>query len=659
MRMWLAAGCAFAILVGAPVGAQVSGSPGPNPLYQAIRINDLARLAMLVKTNGDANARSDFDNTPLMAAATAGSVDAMSLLIDKGADVNAQNAFGTTALIMSATELPKVKLLLERGATVNAASKQGRTALFVAAMSDRSADIVGLLLAKGADVKAKDVFQNTILTAAATGDDAATLGIVLDAGVDVNAVGVNGVTPLMIAAYHRDLAAVRLLLSKGANVNAVAKAPLLLQGPDPKSGPVGLSSVTALLGAVAGGPVDLVKALLDAGADVNATDGRGMTPLMLASARTAQDGGVIRLLLERGANVAVQSKAGETAADWARKAGVPTAMELLHVARTQLPVPAPTAPTKVDVKLAAERGLALLESSSHKFFEASGCVSCHHQNAAGLAAGEARARGLRVNPQATMARIDMLKSGPPPALLLERMDIGVPEVFASAATALAAENVPPNPVTDMIAANIAATQAADGSWHLLNGIGDRPPTSEGSITRVALCVRTLKVYGPPARAAEIDARIAKARQWLLAAAPVTAEDRNMQLLGLHWSGAGADATKRLVAPILAAQQADGGWRQHDNLPTDAYATGQSLYALAAAGGVSPADAAYRNGVQYLLATQADNGSWHVTSRAPKFQAYFNSGFPYSGDQWISAWATGWATMALAQAVPAPAAQVGR
>jgi hypothetical protein len=46
----------------------------------------------------------------------------------------------------------------------------------------------------------------------------------------------------------------------------------------------------------------------------------------------------------------------------------------------------------------------------------------------------------------------------------------------------------------------------------------------------------------------------------------------------------------------------------------------------------------------------------VPSRSPKFQAYFNSGFPYAGDQWISAWATGWATMALAQAVPAASAR---
>jgi len=65
------------------------------------------------------------------------------------------------------------------------------------------------------------------------------------------------------------------------------------------------------------------------------------------------------------------------------------------------------------------------------------------------------------------------------------------------------------------------------------------------------------------------------------------------------------------------------------------------------------------GVNFLLATQAANGSWRVTSRSPKFQAYFNSGFPYSGDQWISAWATGWATMALAQAAPTAATRVSQ
>jgi len=51
-------------------------------------------------------------------------------------------------------------------------------------------------------------------------------------------------------------------------------------------------------------------------------------------------------------------------------------------------------------------------------------------------------------------------------------------------------------------------------------------------------------------------------------------------------------------------------------------------------------------VRYLLTTQLDDGSWHVRSRAPKFQPYFESGFPHGQDQWISSAATAWASMAL-------------
>jgi hypothetical protein len=149
-------------------------------------------------------------------------------------------------------------------------------------------------------------------------------------------------------------------------------------------------------------------------------------------------------------------------------------------------------------------------------------------------------------------------------------------------------------------------------------------------------------------------RIASARAWLTHAPTVTAEDRNMQLLGLAWAGASAASLTSYASGIHAAQDADGGWRQRDGLGTDAYATGESLYALAKGGGVSPSDPPYQRGVRYLLTTQrASDGSWHVASRSPKFQAYFQSGFPYAGDQWISQWATGWASMALAQAIDQP------
>jgi ankyrin repeat protein len=655
MTRFLASCAAATLLITTTTTAAPQPPAGPGAdRYQAIRTNDVARLKTLIATPEDANARGPMGSTPLMDAAVAGSVEAMAFLLAKGADVDAQNPFGTTALMMSATDLAKVRLLLDHGAHANSVSKQGRTALFIAAMSEPSAAIVKLLIAKGADVRAADAFQNTILTAAAYGNDLATIRLMLDAGIDVNAAGVTGVTPLLGAAYHGNLDATRLLISKGARANAVAAMPTLFPLTDPKSGPIALTGITPLLAAASGGSADLVKALLDAGADLNARDGRGMTPLMLAVATNHQQPAVIRLLLARGADTAVQSKAGETAADWARKLAAPAGLELLHVSRPQRPIAGVAVPAAaaVDVKTAAERGLALLETSSQKFFEGSGCVSCHHQNATGMAAGEARTRGIRFDPTASRARVEMLKDGPPLPLLLERMDLNVPEIFASTLVALAAENVPPNPATDIIAADLAATQASDGSWHILNGVGDRPPSAEGAITRTALAVRSLQAYGAPGRGAEMQARIAAARRWLSSAKPLTAEDRNMQLLGLRWADADASTLKTLSVAILAQQQPDGAWRQHDGVATDAYATGQSLYALAKGGGIAAADAAYRRGVAYLLATQNANGSWRVTSRAPKFQAFFNSGFPYGGDQWISAWATGWATMALAQAVPA-------
>jgi hypothetical protein len=67
-------------------------------------------------------------------------------------------------------------------------------------------------------------------------------------------------------------------------------------------------------------------------------------------------------------------------------------------------------------------------------------------------------------------------------------------------------------------------------------------------------------------------------------------------------------------------------------------------------GVPANDEVYRRGVGYLLKTQLEDGSWHVASRAPKFQPYFQSGFPHDHDQWISAAATAWSAMALSYAV---------
>jgi squalene cyclase len=83
------------------------------------------------------------------------------------------------------------------------------------------------------------------------------------------------------------------------------------------------------------------------------------------------------------------------------------------------------------------------------------------------------------------------------------------------------------------------------------------------------------------------------------------------------------------------------------MTSDAYATGLAMYALRESGALTASDAAIQKGARYLLSTQRSDGSWYVRSRSPKFQPYFEGGFPYGHDQWISSMATGWATAALA------------
>ena len=102
-----------------------------------------------------------------------------------------------------------------------------------------------------------------------------------------------------------------------------------------------------------------------------------------------------------------------------------------------------------------------------------------------------------------------------------------------------------------------------------------------------------------------------------------------------------------AAELLKRQNADGGWSQIPTLPSDAYATGQALYALRESGVLKPSSPAYKKGAQFLIDTQYPDGSWFVRSRANPFQPYFETGFPFGDHQWISAAASNWAALALA------------
>ncbi len=639
------------LVLSTTIAAQDAGTSS-DAFYAVIRDNDLISLQAMLKAGANPNVPDPRGGaTPLMHAAVVGSVDAMKLLLDNGADVNAANATGATALMWTATDVEKVRLLLARGADARAVSQRGRTALHLAARSDGSSAIVRLLIGAGADPKAVDTFKWTVLHAATLGDDADTVRLIVDAGADVNAVDFAGFTALINAGANRNLPVVTLLLSKGADVNARSGDGSFQKV---KAGPIALGNFTPLTAAVALAAPELIKTLLDAGANVNVADVRGMTPLMLAVATDRQNADVIRMLIARGADVNAKSLVGETALDWARKSGSPVAIALMTRAgavETMHQAVAVPAPAHADLRVSVERSIALLRKASVVAAANGGCASCHSHNVVDTLERVAVKKGLTGDEKMTAQRQTLTKAPYfSPANLFERLDpAGSPITTVFALTALANSGYAPDRTTDMVAAHLASQQARNGRWFMSTVA--RPPIGEGPIAVTAYAIRALKVYAPPGRQADMDERIARASAWLASEKPVTSEDRNMQLLGSLWAGRDAAERARLAKAILAKQRPDGGWGQTDHLQSDAYATGVSLFALSEAGGLGPNHAAYRRGVAFLLSTQRPDGSWYVKSRAVKFQPFFDGGFPYGHDQWISSMATGWAAAALAAALP--------
>jgi len=267
--------------------------------------------------------------------------------------------------------------------------------------------------------------------------------------------------------------------------------------------------------------------------------------------------------------------------------------------------------------------------------------------------GAARKAGVRVDEAAAEEQLKVVKTQWMGAQepLLQRLDPpGASDTLSFSLLGLAAVDYPGDAITDALVLNFAAEQTLDGSW--CYGAIARSPISEGCIARAAIGARLLQLYGPPGMKVEFDRRIARARNYLLEAPTKTTDDLAMRLLGLKWVAAEKEAIGSAAKALLQQQRNDGGWAGNRYLASDAYSTAEAVYALGQSGAVAAAgDAGHRRGIEFLLKTQQADGSWHVKSRAVKFQPYFQSGFPYDHDQWISATATALATVALGNTLP--------
>lgn len=274
--------------------------------------------------------------TPLLYAARAGCLACVSTMVEAGADVDRPNPDGMTPMIMALDNgHPDVaRYLLDHGANPHPWDWWGRTALYVAVTMRGGPD--GRAGQRGPESLA---LIRELLDAGATPNPQLAFKEPSRGGRDNrfrDDLLTTGATPLLRAAQIFDNEVLRLLLAHGALVdlpNASGVTPFMaaagigtrlgasVLGPGPPDNVVGLS-------------LETMELLREAGADVNAritdvtsltgriargntlTDRQGQTPLFFVAevGRT----GVVRYLLDHGADVHVVDDLGRTPIDLAR-----------------------------------------------------------------------------------------------------------------------------------------------------------------------------------------------------------------------------------------------------------------------------------------------------------------------------------------------------
>ena len=633
--------------------------------FAVLRSGDFPRLREALDRGASPNARDALGNTSLMHAAVYGDLSCVRLLVDRGAEVNATNSTGATALMRSALDSKKLAFLLERGADVKARSGLGNTTLMLAARPWNSHHAVELLLSHGADAKATNQFGATALMAAAAGGDEASVRLLINQGADVNAQAAatnpgfifgGGRSALMWAAYRGDLAIMKLLIDAGADVNA--------------EGGLG----TPLSQAAWADRTAAAQLLIKRGAKVNqASHHDGYTPLHWAASTEDRDDALTKLLIDHGAdpnlgggeNVDAFVGTLQTPLMLARRRGeTPVLAALLAAGATNeapdriraVTPPARHLPERLDsatLRAAISQAVPPLQATSiesKKSFVSHAshqdCTSCHQQYLPMAAIGLAKKQHVPVNTEAEQELVKMVQAGELKNLEVDWQALFHPDPAQTKGYTLfgyAAEGLHADEHTDSWVHHLSAIQGKDGQW--FNNL-PRPPIQTGDIGATALAVHALQRYPLPGQKEEFSRQVERARRWLLTVKPENNEGRVYQMLGLAWAGEPAIKLQPLAKMLIAEQRTDGGWSQLPGTKSDAYATGQAVYALRIGAGMENFVPAIERGRRFLLETQLEDGTWYVRRRAFPFQPTMDSGFPHGRDSWISAAATSWAVLAL-------------
>jgi ankyrin repeat protein len=584
--------------------------PQAAKMMEALRRGEGPAFERLLRGNpNSANGKGAAGSTPLMYAALYRDPASLRLLLDKGADPNIRNDAGATALLWAVDDREVTRLLLDHAADPNIRSTDGLTPLLLAASHGGSSEVIKLLLDHGAKTEG-----NLVVRASDTGDEA-LLRLLLERGADKKRL------PADLAMRSSCTACVDLLLPLASKQDLDR----------------------ALTAAARFGDSNAITMLLGRGATAS-----GAALRFAAASENIPSGGV-KALLDHGAS-------DDTALGLAKRLGDTPVVAALKSAGSKdtatAPKVAPRPAAPRAARQAVEKSLPLLQHGDVVFLRKAGCVSCHNNSLSEMTLATARKSGFSINEASAKSQLDTIRAYLETWRERSLQDIAIPggvDTSSYILAGLAAANYPPDPATDAIAIYLKRRQTADGRWRIAT---QRPPIESSDFAATAITVRALQAYAPRPRQAEFADAVKRGAGWLGRARPVTTEDQVFQVLGLAWAGGNAggnkDTLRKAARDLMALQRPDGGWAQLTTLASDAYATGQALSALAESSTVSVIDPVFQRGTRFLLSTQLEDGSWHVASRAIPAQPYFDSEFPHEHDQFISAAATNWATMALAR-----------
>jgi Squalene-hopene cyclase C-terminal domain len=279
------------------------------------------------------------------------------------------------------------------------------------------------------------------------------------------------------------------------------------------------------------------------------------------------------------------------------------------------------APKTAGIDATIDRGLRFLVKDAQAWKEEHKCASCHHAALVVWSIREAKQRGHKVD-ESVLADLTkwVAESGdgktgvPRPA--------GVPKALNAKAVwfalALGADSKP-DAVSlkglQAMAKTIYSDQTDGGSW---SSWPDTRAPIFGNSDESATALAVLAVLPAAAVGDEEAKRVRdKGVKWLTD----TKNDDDPQSIAMRlvlWKRLDrpASETDPLIQRIKDRQNKDGGWSQAKEMESDAWATGQALYALSHAR-LNASDPAIARAQAFLIKTQREDGSWPMTSRPTK------------------------------------------